>query len=94
MLTSAMATRYADRLDELVTNGVEVVTVLQPSLAASILTAGPDDRYNARLVQALASQVGRVVVDGWPTGVATTWSSHHRGPWRLPCRIDGQWPNR
>ncbi len=67
----------------------EVVTViarLQPSLAASVLTSGADDPDTARLVQALAPQVGRVVVDGWPTGVATTWSQQHGGPWPATSR--------
>jgi NADP-dependent aldehyde dehydrogenase len=25
--------------------------------------------------------VGRVIWNGWPTGVAVTWAQHHGGPW-------------
>ncbi|MCM6762560.1 aldehyde dehydrogenase (NADP(+)) [Rathayibacter sp. ZW T2_19] len=35
----------------------------------------------AALVAVLAERVGRVLFDGWPTGVAVTWSQHHGGPW-------------
>ncbi|GAB2555717.1 aldehyde dehydrogenase (NADP(+)) [Leucobacter ruminantium] len=33
------------------------------------------------LVEALARQVGRVLFDGWPTGVAVTPAQQHGGPW-------------
>jgi NADP-dependent aldehyde dehydrogenase len=29
----------------------------------------------------LARTVGRVVFNGWPTGVAVTQAQHHGGPW-------------
>ncbi len=140
MLTLAMARQYADRVDELVAAGADVVAqgpqatsgfatsatvlsasaedlqsgsplleecfgplavivgcdsidhvldlvdVLQPSLAASVLTDGAGDLDAAKLVQVLATKVGRVVVDGWPTGVATTWSQQHGGPWPATSR--------
>jgi len=69
-------------------DALAVMARLQPSLAASVLTSGSDDADadTAHLVQALAPQVGRVVVDGWPTGVATTWSQQHGGPWPATSR--------
>lgn len=33
------------------------------------------------LVQRLEVLAGRVLFDGWPTGVAVAWSQHHGGPW-------------
>jgi NADP-dependent aldehyde dehydrogenase len=54
---------------------------LQPSLAASLVTGGPDDSEAPGLLRRLGAQVGRVVVDGWPTGVAVAWAQHHGGPW-------------
>ncbi|MBO0775384.1 MAG: aldehyde dehydrogenase (NADP(+)), partial [Actinobacteria bacterium] len=42
----------------------------------------PDDLARAREAAAvLARTTGRVVFNGWPTGVAVTWAQHHGGPW-------------
>jgi NADP-dependent aldehyde dehydrogenase len=44
--------------------------------------AVPGDVAAARRVMAvLGRTAGRVVVNGWPTGVAVTWAQHHGGPW-------------
>jgi NADP-dependent aldehyde dehydrogenase len=61
---------------------------LQPSLAGSVLSAGPQDPDLPALVSALASQVGRVLVDGWPTGVACADTMQHGGPWPATSRPD------
>jgi NADP-dependent aldehyde dehydrogenase len=29
----------------------------------------------------LETVAGRVLFDGWPTGVAVNWAQHHGGPW-------------
>lgn len=58
-----------------------VLRRMQPSLAGSIYGAGADDPDLPALVALLAGQVGRVVVDGPPTGVACTDAMHHGGPW-------------
>lgn len=55
--------------------------VLQPSLAASLVTGADDDPDAAATLEALGHKVGRVVVNGWPTGVAHSWAQHHGGPW-------------
>ncbi|HEY2441729.1 MAG TPA: aldehyde dehydrogenase family protein [Streptosporangiaceae bacterium] len=34
-----------------------------------------------RLMAVFARTVGRIVVNGWPTGVAVTGAQHHGGPW-------------
>ncbi|WP_148573588.1 aldehyde dehydrogenase family protein [Nocardioides caldifontis] len=59
----------------------EALSTLQSSLAASVITGGADDQEAAALVDGLSQKVGRVVVDGWPTGVAFTWAQQHGGPW-------------
>lgn len=64
----------------------DVLARLQPSLAAAVATAGDGDPETAGLVALLAGQAGRVVVDGWPTGVAGTWAQHHGGPWPATSR--------
>ncbi|MGL3149526.1 aldehyde dehydrogenase (NADP(+)) [Microbacterium sp. A82] len=33
------------------------------------------------LVSALSDIAGRVLFNGWPTGVAVSWAQHHGGPW-------------
>ncbi|HUZ34711.1 MAG TPA: aldehyde dehydrogenase family protein [Streptosporangiaceae bacterium] len=44
--------------------------------------ASPADMELAgRVSQVLARTVGRVVFNGWPTGVAVTRAQHHGGPW-------------
>jgi NADP-dependent aldehyde dehydrogenase len=57
------------------------LSALQPSLAASVITSGPGDSQAAAVLDILASRVGRLVVDGWPTGVTCSWAQHHGGPW-------------
>jgi NADP-dependent aldehyde dehydrogenase len=43
----------------------------------------------AGLAATLSKRCGRVVVNGWPTGVALGWAQQHGGPWRVPRRVDG-----
>ncbi|MFE9660749.1 aldehyde dehydrogenase family protein [Streptomyces sp. NPDC005955] len=66
----------------------EALAALQPSLAASVISAGPADPDLPWLVERLAGRSGRVVVDGWPTGVATSWAQQHGGPWPATSRPD------
>ena len=57
-----------------------VLAALPGSLAAAV-HGGPDDTELAGLVDRLAARAGRVIVNGWPTGVAVTWAQQHGGPW-------------
>ncbi|MDN5382558.1 aldehyde dehydrogenase family protein [Streptomyces sp. LB8] len=59
---------------------------LQPSLAAAVASAGETDPDLPWLVPLLSRRAGRVVVDGWPTGVVTTWAQQHGGPWPATSR--------
>lgn len=58
-----------------------ILARLQGCLVASVMSDGPSDPEIPALVASLTGLAGRVVVDGWPTGVATTWAQHHGGPW-------------
>ena len=58
-----------------------VLARLQGALVASVMSGSTDDPELPALVRTLTPLVGRVTVDAWPTGVATTWSQHHGGPW-------------
>ena len=59
---------------------------LQPSLAASVFTGGDADTDADLAVTQLTRRVGRVAVNTWPTGVATSWSQQHGGPWPATSR--------
>ena len=72
----ALVAEYADQAELR-----RIVGQLQGALAASVMTAGPDDPDTAAAVSLLAPLVGRVSVDDWPTGVAWTWAQQHGGPW-------------
>ncbi|SDD37617.1 aldehyde dehydrogenase family protein [Glycomyces harbinensis] len=61
--------RYADLLEEL----------FEGNLTVTVHRAEGDDV--ARLVRAAARRAGRVLFDGWPTGVAVTPAMQHGGPW-------------
>jgi NADP-dependent aldehyde dehydrogenase len=60
---------------------LSVLHGLQGALAAGVMSDGEHDPDCGRLLDALTPLVGRVVVDGWPTGVATAWGQQHGGPW-------------
>lgn len=51
-----------------------------PSLTATI-HGEPDDEAATDLAPRLAGLVGRVIWNGWPTGVAVTRALHHGGPY-------------
>ncbi|TFC83477.1 aldehyde dehydrogenase family protein [Cryobacterium sp. TmT2-59] len=67
---------------------LDALTRLQPSLVASVFTGGPDDPESAGVVGRLLGQVGRVALNAWPTGVATSWSMQHGGPWPATSRSE------
>jgi NADP-dependent aldehyde dehydrogenase len=54
---------------------------LEGQLTATIHAEEDDARRLAPLTEALADRAGRVVWNGWPTGVAVSWSMHHGGPY-------------
>lgn len=57
-----------------------LLAALPGALAAAVHGGRHDDEVPL-LVRLLSSHVGRVIVNGWPTGVAVTWAQHHGGPW-------------
>ncbi|MFC3499459.1 aldehyde dehydrogenase family protein [Micromonospora krabiensis] len=59
-----------------------VLATVPPSLTASV-HRGSDDAPEVvrRLVDVFAARSGRVVFDGYPTGVRVSWAQHHGGPW-------------
>lgn len=53
---------------------------VSPSLTFSVFSAVKDDDA-AWLLSVGQSKAGRVIVNGYPTGVGVSWSMQHGGPW-------------
>ena len=70
----AVIVRYGD-LHDLVT----AVAMLEPALTFSV-HVGESDPDAAAILAAGRRQAGRVIVNGFPTGVGVSWSMHHGGP--------------
>jgi NADP-dependent aldehyde dehydrogenase len=64
-----------------VAEALGALRTLQPSLAGSVFSSGDDDNVADIAVTQLISQTGRVALNAWTTGVATSWSMQHGGPW-------------
>ncbi|MEV4539586.1 aldehyde dehydrogenase (NADP(+)) [Asanoa sp. NPDC049518] len=59
-----------------------VLSGLPGSLTGSIHAEPADDRALVRrVVDVLAAGAGRIVFDGYPTGLRVSWAQHHGGPW-------------
>jgi len=52
----------------------------EPSLTFSLFCV-ENDRYGPWLLELGARRSGRVIVNGFPTGVGVSWSMQHGGPW-------------
>jgi NADP-dependent aldehyde dehydrogenase len=59
----------------------DVLAALPPALTGTVQSAGPDDPGLPHALALLRDRAGRIVVDGYPTGVAVTWAMHHGGPY-------------
>ena len=58
-----------------------VLSSLPGALAAAVFAEPEETSALSAVLARLCGKVGRVVFDGVPTGVATTWAQHHGGPW-------------
>ncbi|WP_299037877.1 aldehyde dehydrogenase (NADP(+)) [uncultured Pseudokineococcus sp.] len=73
---------------------VEAVTALQGQLTATLHAGAADAQGEdgaalvARVVPLLQERAGRVLFDGWPTGVEVSPAMVHGGPW--PATSDGR----
>ena len=65
--------RYTDRASL-----TAMLRQLEGSLTATLHAANEDV---SDLLPLLESTAGRVLFEGWPTGVAVAWAQHHGGPW-------------
>jgi NADP-dependent aldehyde dehydrogenase len=58
----------------------EALGQLEPALTFSVHVE-VDDEYGPRLLAIGRELAGRVIVNGYPTGVGVSWSMHHGGPY-------------
>ena len=56
------------------------VEAFEGSLTATLHAEPEDASLAAELLPKLSARSGRVLWNGWPTGVAVTWAQHHGGP--------------
>ncbi|WP_043640812.1 aldehyde dehydrogenase (NADP(+)) [Nonomuraea candida] len=56
-----------------------VLERLEGSLTATVHGTRPEEAGD--VAEALAKRAGRLIWNGWPTGVAVCWAMHHGGPW-------------
>lgn len=70
-----MFCRY--RPDEL----TSVLEGLPGSLTATIHAEDDEIEWTTRLSRVLREKAGRLLYNGYPTGVLVSWAQHHGGPW-------------
>jgi NADP-dependent aldehyde dehydrogenase len=52
-----------------------------PGSLTATVHGEPDEKLAAELLTVLTGKAGRVLWNGWPTGVAVCWAMQHGGPW-------------
>ena len=72
---AALLVRYDD-----VAELFAIANALEGQLTSTV-HGGENDQDAAALVAALAPKAGRVLYNGWPTGVSVTYAQHHGGPY-------------
>lgn len=65
-----------------------VLAALEGQLTATIQMDAGDTEFARKLVAVLENKVGRILVNGWPTGVEVTDAMVHGGP--FPSTADGR----
>ncbi|MFP5336396.1 MAG: aldehyde dehydrogenase (NADP(+)), partial [Actinomycetes bacterium] len=54
---------------------------LEGNLTATVHAEADETGFAAPLLRVLRDKAGRLVWNGWPTGVAVSWAMHHGGPY-------------
>lgn len=67
---------------------VQVILHCEGQLTATIHMASDDEKFAAKILPLLAEKAGRVLANGWPTGVEVTRAMVHGGPY--PATSDGR----
>lgn len=72
----AVVIRYANHHER-----DSVLDALPPALTGTVQASDANDPELGELVKRFTDRSGRVIVNGYPTGVAVIWSMHHGGPY-------------
>lgn len=60
---------------------LETLSHLEGNLTATVHLANGETALPQQLLTTLADKAGRVIINGYPTGVAVNWAMQHGGPW-------------
>lgn len=60
---------------------LSALSLVPPSLTATLHLGADEHGQHEELIHALTRRSGRIVFDGFPTGVRVSWAQHHGGPW-------------
>ena len=60
---------------------LEAARRIDGSLTATVHAEPGEEAWVRPLLDVLGPRVGRIVFNGWPTGVAVSPAMHHGGPW-------------
>jgi NADP-dependent aldehyde dehydrogenase len=60
---------------------VSALKLIPGSLTATVHTSQSDQGLSTPLRQVLQDKAGRLLFNGYPTGVAVSWAQQHGGPW-------------
>ncbi|MFC6090505.1 aldehyde dehydrogenase (NADP(+)) [Saccharothrix lopnurensis] len=60
---------------------LDVLPHLPGSLTGTLHADDTEHELAGRVAEALRPVAGRLIFNGWPTGVAVAWGMHHGGPW-------------
>ncbi len=60
---------------------VQLLGRIGPALTATVHADAGDEKEAQSLLSLFSAKVGRVVWNGYPTGVAVTWAMQHGGPY-------------
>jgi NADP-dependent aldehyde dehydrogenase len=66
----------------------DVIAALEGQLTATLILDADDEEEAAKLLPILERKVGRILVNGWPTGVEVCYAMVHGGP--FPSTSDGR----
>lgn len=67
---------------------IATIAGLEGQLTATLQIGEGDDAHAAKLLPTLSRKVGRILTNGWPTGVEVTHAMVHGGP--FPSTADGR----
>lgn len=59
----------------------KALSTIDDSLTLTIHTGKGDERIVARFTNLARSHAGRIIYNGYPTGVSVSWAQTHGGPW-------------